>query len=81
MATTPEERERQQLEDVATGIGWSTDKTLARYFSTTMKTVWYWAKEGKIPQPKKNSANMTRWNNVEIKAFQEKKFIGGLYGE
>jgi len=24
---------------------------------------------------------MTRWNNVEIKAYQEKKFIGGLYGE
>ena len=81
MATTPEERERQQLEDVAAGIGWSTDKTLARYFSTTRKTVWYWAKEGKIPQPKKISANMTRWNNVEIKAYQEKEFIGGLYGE
>tara|TARA_B100000674_G_scaffold160665_1_gene128411 strand:- start:704 stop:823 length:120 start_codon:yes stop_codon:yes gene_type:complete len=30
---------RQQLEDLATGVGWSTDKTLARYFSPSRKTI------------------------------------------
>lgn len=75
-----EERELQLLKDVDDGLGWSSDKTLARYYSTSRKTIWKWVSEGKLPEPQKISANMTRWKNSTVKAYHEKKFIGGLYG-
>ena len=69
MNTNYLDAQRQQLEDLATGVGWSTDKTLARYFSTSRKTIWAWAKEGRIPKPHKISANMTRWANDELQGY------------
>ena len=57
------------LKDLSAGVGWSTDKTLARYFSTSRKTIWTWAREGRIPRPRKISANMTRWSNDELQSF------------
>jgi hypothetical protein len=60
-------RETQQIQDLTDGRGWSSDKTLARYFNTSRKTIWHWAKEGKLPRPHKIGVNTTRWSNSEVK--------------
>jgi predicted DNA-binding transcriptional regulator AlpA len=57
----------QQIQDLTDGLGWSSDKTLARYFNTSRKTIWHWAKEGKLPKPHKIGMNTTRWSNSEVK--------------
>ena len=86
-AIEKEARIQQQLEDLLKGIGWSSDRVLARYFSVTRQTIWDWSRQGKLPKPKKISANRTRWNNKEIKAHDEavnnlqgKELLGSLYG-
>jgi hypothetical protein len=63
------ERETQQLRDIYEGLGYSSDKVLARYFDTTRKTIWIWSKEGKLPRPHKIGENTTRWSNSEIKSM------------
>ena len=63
------ERETQQLRDIDEGLGYSSDKVLARYYDTTRKTIWIWSKEGKLPRPHKIGANTTRWLNAEIKSM------------
>ena len=70
---TPQDFQSRELQDLSSGLGYSTDKTLARYFSTSRKTIWTWAKEGRIPRPRKISANMTRWDNAEMRDY-----LGGL---
>lgn len=89
MATTTSinEAELKALHDIELGIGWSSDRVLARYFSVTRKTIWDWSREGKLPKPKKISANRTRWNNSDIKAHNERvnnlkenELLGELYG-
>jgi predicted DNA-binding transcriptional regulator AlpA len=62
-------REYQQLKDVDEGVGFSSDKVLARYFDTTRKTIWIWSKEGTLPRPHKIGENTTRWSNSEIKSM------------
>ena len=62
-----QEIDRQQIQDLTDGLGWSSDKTLARYFNTSRKTIWCWAKEGNLPKPHKISDNTTRWKNAELK--------------
>ena len=76
------EREARQLQDLIDGVGFSSDITLARYYDTTRKTIWAWARDedNKFPQPKKISANMTRWSNEEVKAHREIELLGKLYG-
>jgi hypothetical protein len=63
------ERDRQRIQDIEDGLGYSSDKILARYFDTTRKTIWIWSKEGKLPRPHKIGANTTRWLNAEIKSI------------
>lgn len=76
------ERETQQLRDIDEGVGFSSDKVLARYYGTTRKTIWCWSKDpaDPFPTPKKISRNMTRWVNAEIKAHRTKQLVGRLYG-
>ena len=77
------ERQARQLQDVIDGVGFSSDITLARYYDTTRKTLWSWARDeaNKFPQPKKISANMTRWSNAQIKAHRANQLMGQLYGQ
>lgn len=63
------QRSLQQLQDIDNGVGYSSDKVLARYFETTRKTIWLWSKEGTLPRPHKIGRNTTRWMNSEIKAL------------
>ena len=63
------QRSLQQLQDIDNGVGYSSDKVLARYFETTRKTIWLWSKEGTLPKPHKIGRNTTRWMNSEIKAL------------
>jgi len=65
--TRTENKERQQIQDLLNGVGFSSDKVIARFYGTTRKTIWVWAKEGKLPKPHKIGENTTRWNNAEIK--------------
>ena len=67
------ERDRQQIQDIEDGLGYSSDKILARYFDTTRKTIWIWSKEGKLPRPHKIGTNTTRWLNAEIKSMEVSK--------
>ena len=67
------QRSLQQLQDIDNGVGYSSDKVLARYFETTRKTIWLWAKEGTLPKPHKIGKNTTRWLNSEVRAMGEVK--------
>jgi predicted DNA-binding transcriptional regulator AlpA len=64
----------QHLEDdqIYLGIGYSSDKTLARYFDTSRSTIWLWAREGRLPQPVKLSTGSTRWSNKDINEFTKR---------
>ena len=64
----------QYLEDdqIQLGIGYSSDKTLARYFDTSRSTIWLWAREGRLPQPVRLSSGSTRWSNKDINEFTKR---------
>ena len=47
-------------------IKWVTDTYLADYYQVTRKTIWGWAKAGKLPPPKKIGPNTTRWDFEKI---------------
>ena len=68
---TTKEIERQQIQDLSDGIGYSSDKILARYYNTTRQTIWCWTKQGKLPQPHKIGSNTTRWCNQAVKLFEK----------
>ena len=78
-----QQRETQQLKDVDEGVGFSSDKVLARYYGTTRKTIWCWARDpaDPFPEPKKIAANTTRWINAEIKAHRANQLGRRLYGQ
>ena len=73
-------RDAQQLKDVDRGVGFSSDKILARYYGTTRKTIWCWSKNpaDPFPKPKKIATNTTRWINAEIKAHRENSYSGAV---
>ena len=77
-----QQRDAQQLKDLDDGVGFSSDKILARYYDTTRKTIWTWARDpdNPFPEPKKVGANMTRWANAEIKTHRTNQLLGRLYG-
>ena len=64
------ETDRKQIQDIEDGLGYSSDKILARYFNITRKTIWIWAKAGKLPSPPKIGSNTTRWCNKAIKQIE-----------
>ena len=66
-----QKQETQQIEDLTNGRGFSSDKTLARFFDCTRKTIWTWSREGKLPPPDKIGPNTTRWNNAKIKQWKK----------
>lgn len=84
--TGAELRMQQALADICNGVGWSTDKQLARHYGVTRKTIWDWVREGRLPKPKKLTPRRTRWSNVEIaqhdqkiKNLEYKQFMEALY--
>jgi predicted DNA-binding transcriptional regulator AlpA len=56
----------QQLENVSTGVGWSSVKVLAAYYDCSEKAIWERSRNGKLPKPKKLGHRNTRWSNAEI---------------
>lgn len=68
-SNTPQLVEDDQIQ---LGIGYSSDKTLARYFDTSRSTIWLWAREGRLPQPVKLSTGSTRWSNSDISEFTKR---------
>lgn len=65
-----------QLEPIEQGVGYSSDRTLAKFYDASRSTIWKWAREGKLPKPIKLTSGATRWDNKSVKAFAER-----LYGE
>lgn len=63
---------KEQMQDIDEGVGYSSDKVLARRYGLHRKTIWNWAKDpsNPFPRPKKISLNTTRWLNEEILAFE-----------
>ena len=45
---------------------WVSANFLAGYYEVTPKTIWAWAKSGKLPQPQKIGPNCTRWDFEKI---------------
>ena len=40
---------------------WGSAATIAAFYGVTPKTVWEWARSGRIPKGRKVGANSTRW--------------------
>ena len=64
-----------QLDLIEQGVGYSSDKTLAKFYDASRSTIWKWSREGKLPKPIKLTSGATRWDNKSVKAFAER-----LYG-
>ena len=47
---------------------WVSAAYLADYYQVTSKTIWAWAKVGKLPPPEKIGANTTRWDFEKVQA-------------
>lgn len=41
--------------------------TLAALFQTSGTTIWRWARDGRLPKPRKLGGNSTRWNVGEVR--------------
>lgn len=54
-----------------TQSNWLSDKRVAARYSVSRMTIWRWSKDQslKFPQPRKLSANVTRWNRAELDAY------------
>ena len=76
-AKAEESRILEQLLNVMAGVGWSSDKVLARYFDVSRQRIWAWTKEGKLPAPHKHGEATTRWKNSEVSAAEDKNFLLG----
>lgn len=57
MNAIPEEQTEEEIEGP-----WVSDKTLAAELDVHRTTIWRWAREGKIPKPKKIGPNTQRFN-------------------
>lgn len=53
---------------------WLSDKQVAARYSVSRITIWRWAREqiAGFPQPRKISANCTRWHVAELEAFDKR---------
>lgn len=78
----------QALLNVKAGVGWSSAKVLARYYGVSEKAIWDWAREGRLPEPKKLSHRNTRWSNAELSEHDKaisslalRKELQPLYGQ
>ena len=60
------EREINELEALAAGIGFSSDKIIALYLGAGRSTIWKWVKDGILPPPVKITRSHSRWNNLEL---------------
>ena len=43
-----------------------TDREVGKALGVSRATVWRWAKDGRIPQPRKIGENATRWDVLEV---------------
>jgi len=59
------------VEAIRLGVGYSSDRTLAKYFDTSRSTIWLWSRTGRLPKPVKLSEGCTRWCNKAIKQFEK----------
>tara|TARA_B110000977_G_scaffold93626_1_gene123900 strand:- start:685 stop:957 length:273 start_codon:yes stop_codon:yes gene_type:complete len=59
------------VEAIRMGVGYSSDRTLAKYFDTSRSTIWLWSKTDRLPKPIKLSERCTRWCNKGIKQFEK----------
>lgn len=50
---------------------YASDKFLADRYEVSRATIWRWAKEGRIPKPRKIAPGTTRWLMAEIEAAEE----------
>lgn len=65
----PTKTNEQIFNAIESGVGYSSDKTLAKYFDTSRSTIWHWTRNDKLPKPEKLSTGTTRWSNKAIKEF------------
>jgi predicted DNA-binding transcriptional regulator AlpA len=47
--------------------GFMSDKELAAFFKISRVSVWRWAREGRLPAPRKLGPNTTRWDADEVR--------------
>jgi predicted DNA-binding transcriptional regulator AlpA len=64
---------------IESGVGYSSDKTLAKYFDASRSTIWHWTRIGKLPKPEKLSTGTSRWDNRKIKEFVQEAANGASH--
>lgn len=47
-------------------FSWLTDTQVAARYGVSRVTVWRWAQQNRIPQPRKIGPNTTRWHAAEL---------------
>jgi len=60
----------------ATNPIWLSDLQLAQRYGVSRVTIWRWAKEGRIPSPRKIGPNTTRWSRAELDALDARMMAG-----
>jgi predicted DNA-binding transcriptional regulator AlpA len=63
-------KNEQLFNAIESGVGYSSDKTLAKYFDASRSTIWHWTRTGRLPSPIKITDGSTRWSNNAIKQHQ-----------
>lgn len=53
--------------DAMPDCGFVSARTLAAWFAVSQVTIWRWAKDGKLPTPRKLGGNTTRFNVGEVR--------------
>jgi len=56
---------------IESGVGYSSDKTLAKYFDISRSTVWLWARIGRLPKAHQLTEGTSRWSNSEVKEYRQ----------
>lgn len=64
------EADRRAKKKEASYRRWVSAKFLSGYYEVTPKTIWAWAKSGRLPPPEKIGPNCTRWDFEKIQELE-----------
>ena len=64
------------MSPTATGKRYLSDKALASRYAVTPRTIWRWAKVGKLPKPVQLAQGTSRWDARDIARFEADRDVG-----
>ena len=54
---------------IGNGVGYSSNPSLAAYFSLSRSTTWGWVRNAKLPSSFQLSRALSRWSNARVKTW------------